>query len=182
MSNRALIPLAACGACLASLGFILVGGDFVVAPTTTRLEPAVDAPSFRVQRIGGGTVDTETFAGKVLVLDIWATWCAPCLAEIPRYDEIAAEYRSRGVEIVGVAIDSGSAEQIRKLLRDRFPSDYTMAVGNARFERAFGPLWAIPTTVLIDRDWRIRKVWTGALPNKHEQLRQLIDQLLTSDD
>lgn len=179
MSNRALIPLAAAGACLASLGFILMGGGPPAAHGAAGLEAPVEAPDFVVERIGGGTVAASDLAGKVIVVDIWATWCGPCIAEIPGYDRIAEQYAASGVEIIGVAVDSGSAAQIEALLRDRFPSDYTLAVANQPFERAFAPLWAIPTTLLIDREWRIRKVWTGALPDKHRQLRQLIDQLLS---
>ena len=183
MSYRTLVPTLAFVACAASV-VIMVSGPESVRPAyaAVDLNQARDAGHFRLRRLDGTLLDSEQLRGKVVVLDVWASWCGPCLTEIPALDELYAQYRADGVEVIGVTVDSGDAAQIRKLLADHFPVDYTMVVGDADFEEQFGPLWALPETFLIDADWQIRKSWMGAAPAKQAQLRTLIERLLAARD
>ncbi len=61
---------------------------------------------------------------------------------------------------------------------DRLRVDYPVVMGTAQFEERFGPLWGLPTTLLIDTRWQVRKRWIGAVPTKQQELRILIDHLL----
>jgi thiol-disulfide isomerase/thioredoxin len=156
------------------------GGDSAIAAAGVAVlnEPSPAAP-LALQRLDGTPVSSSSLRGRVVVLDVWATWCGPCLTEMPRYNQLYDEFRNRGVEVLGVAVQSGSAPAVEQFISgDRFQVDYPVAMGTADFEKHFGPLWGLPTTLLIDSDWQVRKRWIGAVPTKHEELRILIDRLL----
>ncbi len=156
------------------------GGDPAVAAAGVAMlsEPA-PAAAFTLERLDGTPMRSSGLRGKVVVLDVWASWCGPCLTEIPRYNELYDEYQDSDVEVIGIAVQSGGASTLQEFVsRDRFRIDYTVVMGTAEFEERFGPLWGLPTTLLIDADWQIRKRWIGAVPTKHDELRVLIDQLL----
>lgn len=180
MSLRALTPLLACAACVASLVSIVLGTGTAGSAIAARLEldPPRATEHFELARLDGTILDSLDLRGKVVVLDVWATWCGPCLVEIPRLNDLYGDYRDQGVEIIGVTVDSGSADDIRSVTRQHFPVDYTLTLGNERFEASFGPLTALPETFLLDQNGQIRKTWMGALPGKEQQLRGLIDELL----
>ncbi len=156
------------------------GGDPAVAAAGVAAlnEPSPAAP-FVLERLDGTPIRSSSLRGRVVVLDVWATWCGPCLTEIPRYNKLYDEYRDRAVEVIGVAVQSGSAPTVDQFVSsDRFRVDYTVVMGTAEFEERFGPLWGLPTTLLIDSEWQVRRRWIGAVPTKHEELRILIDRLL----
>jgi len=90
-----------------------------------------------------------------------------------------------GGQPLGITLQSGSAEQVAEWLKqpvhigtEEFNLEYPVVMGNDDVEMTWGPIYGFPTTFLIDQDWKIRKKWLGAVPDKSEQLRQLIDQLL----
>ncbi len=65
-------------------------------------------PGFRLARRGGGDATLDTWSGKVVVLNFWATWCAPCTAEMPTLEALWRAYRDRGLVVVGVSVDRGA--------------------------------------------------------------------------
>lgn len=177
---RNLIPLIAVGATVASLIWMFSmtghGGEQAVALEPGPGEPL---PDFSLEAIDGGALSSQELAGKVVVLDLWGTWCAPCLTELPGYNALHEEFRHRGVEVVGVALRSGDAAAIRAFTApERYPVSYPVVLGDKQFESDFGPVWGLPVTLLIDRQWRVRKTWLGATAGKHEALRVGIEQLL----
>lgn len=116
---------------------------------------------FKIKDMNGESVNLSAYKGKVIVLDFWATWCGPCKIEIPGFVELQDKYRDDGLVVLGLSVD----DPIEKLkpFADEFEMNYPVLVGLGRndVQDAFGPIWGIPTTVMIGRDGNICKKHVG---------------------
>jgi peroxiredoxin len=130
------------------------------------LAPAYAAPSLR-----GDTVSLAALRGRVVLLNVWATWCAPCLREMPAMHRLQAALRDDGLEVVAVSVDAvapGPDRLERARARvgayvDELGVDFTVLLDPAgEVQRLFG-VTGLPTTFLIDRDGRIAAKVLGAV-------------------
>jgi thiol-disulfide isomerase/thioredoxin len=129
------------------------------------------APTWELQDLAGKAVRSSQFAGKVVVVDFWATWCPPCRAEIPGYVELQRKYGPQGLVIVGVSLDQAGPDVV-KAFAAKYSINYPLVMGDETAVRAFGGVEAIPTTFLIDRSGQIRDRKTGA-EEKEEYERKI---------
>ena len=139
------------------------------------------AAYFSVLLIDGTALDSVDLRGDIVILDFWASWCGPCLTEIPFYNELHRNLAARGLRVIGIAIDSGDAAAVARF-SDQRGIDYPLVVGVDEVVESFGPIWGLPRTILIGPDWKVHKVWTGAGPGKQAQLRALVGELLAERD
>jgi len=129
-------------------------------------EGELSAPLFSLPDMNGRKVDLVSFKGQVIVIEFWATWCAPCKEEIPLLNQIHKEYREKGVVIIGISLDRKPPQEVRKFL-DQLQVEYTNVMGDEEtFERycqraKLGPIRGIPATFVIDRNGQICKRYTG---------------------
>ena len=133
----------------------------------------IKAPDFLLSDLEGNIFDLSAFSGQVIMLTFWGTWCGPCRREIPDFIKLYDEYNDDGLEIVGVAVQSGTPENIKRF-SDYYKINYTILTDIDRYEsyRAFNDYGrvtgvgtrAVPTTFLIDRDGYIVKTYRGARP------------------
>ena len=140
-----------------------------------RPDYAIKAPDFELRTIKGDIVKLSDLKGKVVLLNFWGTWCGPCRREIPDFIKLYDEYNDDGLEIIGVAVQSGTAENIKRF-SDYYKINYTILTDIDSYESAkafydYGRVTgvgtrAVPTTFLIDRDGYIVKTYRGARPGK----------------
>jgi thiol-disulfide isomerase/thioredoxin len=140
--------------------------------------PMRSAPEFDLENVLGGRVKSADLKGKVVVVDFWATYCAPCKKEIPEYSALGDKLKGKGVEIIGITVESGNAKAIAKLL-PQFGARYPVAVGTDDVSMKFGGYIGLPTTFVVGKDWKIYKKYIGSTPSKIEKIEQDIKQLLS---
>lgn len=114
------------------------------------------APNFTVVD-GGRTVSLSSYRGKVVVLNFWASWCAPCVAEIPSLDQL--QQRMPAIVVLGVSTDEDAAAY-RQFLADHSIDYLTIRDGSQRSNRLFGT-YRFPETYVIDKQGRIRRKFIG---------------------
>ncbi len=134
--------------------------------------PAFAAPALK----GGGMVELSKYRGKVVYLDFWASWCAPCLKAIPAIEKMRGEFPADDFQIVAVNVDKKKKKALRFL--EKNPIGYPSAADpKGRLPGQFG-LETMPTSYLIDRDGVIRYVHRGFKRGDDEKLRHEIRALL----
>jgi len=135
------------------------------------------APEFELERVTGGTLSSSDLKGKVVIVDFWATWCEPCIAEIPNYNRIQDTYAARGVEVLGITVESGPLDSIKPKVED-FQMKYSVVVGDDDVVAGFGGLIGFPTTFIVDKEGRVYKKYLGMTRNKKDMIEKDIEKLL----
>ncbi|PTY08620.1 hypothetical protein DB347_03320 [Opitutaceae bacterium EW11] len=133
------------------------------------------APDWKVSDLAGKPLSSADLKGKVVVVDFWATWCGPCVSEIPGYVQLQKKYDEKGLKIVGLSVDQAGPEVVKKFVQAK-KINYAIAMADDDVIKAFGSFDAIPTTFVIDREGRIRFKKTGSLPE--EEFEAVLKELL----
>ena len=121
---------------------------------TQHLTESSPAPDFSLQSLDGKTMRLSDFRGKAVLLNFWATWCGPCKIEMPWFVDLQKQYGSEGLQIVGVAMDDASKEDISKFAKD-MGVNYPILIGKESVGDQYGGVPALPETFLIARDGKI---------------------------
>lgn len=134
------------------------------------------APQFALPDLHGRRVDLAGMRGKVVLLNFWATWCAPCEAEMPVFSGWQQKYGAKGLQVIGISMDD-SAGPVRKLVA-RLKPDYAIAMGNAELGDRYGGVLGLPLTYLIDRKGIVRAQFQGMadLRAMERRLQELLEQ------
>ncbi len=112
------------------------------------------APDFALQSLEGKTVHLSDFHGKAVVLNFWATWCQPCKIEMPWFEKLQKQYEPQGLQIIGVAMDDASKEEIVKFAAHVRVS-YPVLLGKEEVGNAYGGVQFLPATFYISRDGKV---------------------------
>jgi peroxiredoxin len=112
------------------------------------------APDFALQSVDGNTVHLSDFRGKAVLLNFWATWCSPCKIEMPWFVELQQQYGPQGLQVVGVAMDDASTQDIAKFAKD-MGVNYPILIGKESVGDAYGGVQFLPTTYFIGRDGKV---------------------------
>ncbi|HET6527336.1 MAG TPA: TlpA disulfide reductase family protein, partial [Balneolaceae bacterium] len=148
-------------------------------PLSTPLYSAVSeakAKDFTVTLVNGEPFTLSEQQGKVVLLNIWATWCAPCHVETPEFVELYAEYKDDGLQILGVSIDK-QGKAVVKPFMEKYDVNYPVVIDDGTIMEKYGPTMGIPTTYIIDKDGYLRYFAVGALTKKElePRLKKLLE-------
>jgi cytochrome c biogenesis protein CcmG/thiol:disulfide interchange protein DsbE len=133
--------------------------------------------------LDGAQTTLAQYQGKVVLVNFWATWCAPCRVEIPWLIEFTQKYGPQGLVVVGVAMDDEGAKVVEPYVQnERFDvngsqeaMNYTVVLGNDTLAEQFGGVIGLPTSMLYDRDGTKIKTMIGLI--NHDDLTQALDSL-----
>lgn len=132
------------------------------------------APSFVRNDLSSKPVDLSAYRGKVVLLNFWATWCALCQLEMPRFAAWQKQYGLQGLQIVGVSMDD-EPEGVRKLA-NKLRINYPVVMGDEQLGTLYGGILGLPVTFLIDRQGQVVARLKGEtdLNAMEEQIKQLL--------
>ncbi|MEO8004304.1 MAG: TlpA disulfide reductase family protein [Betaproteobacteria bacterium] len=158
---------------------ISAGLLFLIAAVALAKGPEVGkaAPAFEVKLTDGSQVNNVDLRGNVVIVNFWATWCAPCRAEMPALDAYYRRHRDEGLKMLAISMDDPEdANKVRDVMA-AFSFPAAMA-RDANF-RGYGRIWRIPLTFVIDRDGILRKdAWYGEAGIDLSSLEKIVTPLL----
>ena len=117
------------------------------------------APEFIRIDLHHRKLDLRTYRGKVVLLDFWATWCASCQLEMPRFVAWQAQYGPRGLQIIGISMDD-DPELARKMY-EKQKLNYPVAMGDGKLGRLYGGVLGLPLVFLIDSQGKVQALFRG---------------------
>lgn len=135
------------------------------------------APPMQAKLLDGSTFSLADNAGKVVVVNLWATWCAPCRAEMPALDAYFRAHRDDGLVLVAISMDNPKDEaKVREAMK---PFAFSAALARDADLKAYGRIWRLPLTFVVDRQGVVRKEgWYGDPGIDATLLEQAITPLL----
>jgi len=134
------------------------------------------APQFSLTDLHNRPVDLKAYRGKVVLLNFWATWCAPCQLEMPRFVAWQQQYGARGLQIVGISMDDDPA--LVRSLSAKLKLNYPVAMGDEKLGELYGGILGLPATYLIGRDGQVVAEYRGEsdLNAMEAQIELLLDR------
>lgn len=162
---------------------LLVAVGWATRDHFTPVETGDMAPGFHVEGLDGDSARLADYAGNVILLNVWATWCAPCRREMPSLERLYQIHRDRGLQILAVSVDDPVGGRTVRDMVSEFVDEYELTFpvfldpGGRRVELVYG-VPALPTTFLIDRDGRIRQRLVGGAEWDRSPYSDMVEQLL----
>lgn len=134
------------------------------------------APELTRKDLSGSELSLRGLHGKVVLLNFWATWCAPCQLEMPTFVKWQQQYAAQGLQVVGISMDDEAAPARR--LAAKLKLNYPVAMGNAELGTRYGGVLGLPLTYLIDRNGVVRARFEGETDagKIEKQLKLLLSQ------
>src|SRR3954470_5670651 len=128
-----------------------------------------NAPALVLKDVRGRTVRLSDYKGKVVLLNFWATWCPPCRAEMPDLIKMQHEYKSKGLQVIGITYPPQAIREVRQFMR-KIGVNYPIALGRKETKVLFDQTDTLPVTIVIDRQGKVHERIEGILlPEEFEQ-------------
>jgi thiol-disulfide isomerase/thioredoxin len=162
--------------CLLTIAIILLAVPAFSLQPDANEETLKALPKMTLTDLNGKPVEQEKLAGQVYVVDFWATWCGPCIVEIPHFNRLQDKYAAKGLQVIGVTLASGDAKEVQGFVA-RYKMKYNVLMGADEQAGEFG-IMGFPTTYVVTKDWKIYKKYIGAGVKKAEQIDLDVQKLL----
>ncbi len=130
---------------------------------------------FALPDLNGKVTSLQDFKGKVLVINLWATWCPPCEEEMPKLNQLHQEYKKDNLMVIGIALDKDSLDLVAPCVRKR-GIEYPILRGNEEVLRNLGDFSGVPTTLIVDKKGNIKKKYDGSFDQ--DDLEETLKELL----
>jgi peroxiredoxin len=153
--------------------------DVQVSPglETEKSEVGFKAPAFTARNLKGNRVQLADHKGKVVILNLWATWCGPCRVEMPGMENLYRRYRSEGLEILAVSLDRGSPDKVQTFA-DEYRLSFPVLLDSDRQVESQYHTLTIPTTFVIDKKGMVVAEVDGAKNWESEETFEALEYLL----
>jgi peroxiredoxin len=153
--------------------------DVQVSPglDTEKSEVGFKAPAFTARNLKGNRVQLADHKGKVVILNLWATWCGPCRVEMPGMENLYRRYRSEGLEILAVSLDRGSSDKVQTFA-DEYRLSFPVLLDSDRQVESQYHTLTIPTTFVIDKKGMVVAEVDGAKNWESEETFEALEYLL----
>jgi cytochrome c biogenesis protein CcmG/thiol:disulfide interchange protein DsbE len=134
------------------------------------------APNFSLKDSNGAVVTPAEYKGKVVLLNFWATWCVPCKAEIPWFQEFESKFKDKGFAVLGVSLDEEGWGVVKPYVSER-KITYRMVIGTEEMSTMYGGIDSLPTTFIIDQAGKIAAIHTGLVSKAtyQKEIEDLLD-------
>jgi thiol-disulfide isomerase/thioredoxin len=133
------------------------------------------APDFKLTTLEGDEVALSGLKGKVVLLDFWATWCAPCREAIPHLIDLHRTFGQNGLEVIGMNVDQGDRETVLRFVKS-MDIPYPILITPDEVQRKYGVV-SLPTTLLVDREGKIRQKFLGFTSEISKRLTATVEEL-----
>jgi len=138
------------------MGGVLTGGGIKVRKESGRKH----APDFELVDASGKTVRLSDYAGRVVLLDFWATWCVPCRTEIPWLSELEQKYHDAGLSVIGLSMDEDGWSVVRPFI-EKLKVSYPVVIASKRVAYLYGEVDELPLAFFVDRNQRVAAIHLG---------------------
>lgn len=147
-----------------------------ILATSDMVAAATKMPDFSLKKaVDGELVSSEVFKDKVLLVTFFATWCPPCIEEIPTLKKLHAELGDSGFSVVALSVDQTGASDVARMV-DKKDINYPVLMADAEVMQDFGGVYGIPVSFLINKEGNVVKKFTGYVPE--QVLQKDIDSVL----
>ena len=118
------------------------------------------SPAFELADLSGAKVHPSDFKNRVLLVNFWATWCAPCIVEIPWFIEFQKKYGPQGLQIIGISLDETGAKDVVPFVK-KHNMTYPILLGDDKVAEQFGGILGLPTTFIVDKEGKFYSMHRG---------------------
>ena len=154
--------------------FVVMMSVLVISNAAVANSPS-PVPDVTFQKLDGTPMRLSDLRGAVVLINLWGTWCGPCLQEIPHLVRLAHQLKTKGLEVIGIALDSGSPNDIQAFMAEH-GMDYAIWMGDLAMVKKTFHVMGFPTSLLIDREGLIYKRYFG--PQTEEVFTHDVEPLL----
>ena len=135
------------------------------------------APRFTLRNLKGNLEGLNDHSGKVIVINFWATWCAPCVKEMPRFETLYRRFRSQGLTVLAVSLDKEGSSKVQEFV-DKFKISFPVLLDTEGVAEKLYPSFTIPFTYVIDKQGRVAARIDGAKDWESSETFKAVEYLL----